>query len=301
MNNATEPVGYQRAVYNELREIAADFYQGPWHSLALAPRTNVLVVGASGGGKTFLSHHLASELKLPLLSLEYGNWIVCGASSRGATHTLRLVYNFVQKHSRGIIALDEVDKLGVDGATDWTRSVHLEVFSLLDKRILTGVVENADAFDDQPKLVMTAEQIQERLVRGYLVIGSGAWQHLWTEREAPGFGHQNRCARRLPTYKQLVTCLRPEILNRFRSDILFLPPLGRDDYNALLGEILVRLPEQFRTTMTAAALTTIDEAVETQKGFRWVEELLAVAVRDVRRTRCEPAPSRLPAPGGPRL
>ncbi len=172
--------------------------------------------------------------------------------------------------------------------TDWTRSVHLEAFSILDKRVLAGVIENADASDDQPRLLMTAEQIEERLVSGYLMTGSGAWQHLWRKHEAAGFGQQKPCRRPLPTYKELVACLRPELLNRFRSDILFLPPLAHDDYNALLEEILVRLPAKFRPTMTAAAVSTLDAAVETQKGFRWVEELLSIAVRDVRRSRCDP-------------
>ena len=283
MTVTREPVAYQRAVYQELREVAADFFDGDWHSLVLEPRTNVLVVGASGGGKTFLSQHLATERKLPILSLEYGSWVVCGASSRGAIHTLRLLYRFVQDHPRGIIALDEIDKLGVDATSDWTRSVHLEIFSILDKRVLSGVLEEA-VDDEMPKFLMTGDEIKTRLVRGYLIVGSGAWQHLWRTRAAAGF-RQVSDGSALPTYDNLANCLRPEILNRFRTQPLFLPPLSRGDYLALLDEILHRLPHGFRKTMTTAALASVEQAVETQKGFRWVEELLSVAVRDARRAK----------------
>jgi SpoVK/Ycf46/Vps4 family AAA+-type ATPase len=282
MNVSGKPVSYQRPVYDELREIAADFYDYDWSSLPIAPRTNVLVVGSTGGGKTFLCRRLAAELGLPLLDVEYANWVVTGAGTRGGMHTLRLIYTFVQRYARGIIALDEVDKIGTDQASDWTRSVHLEVFALLDKRVLSGVIEGGDLNENSPRFRMTGEEIQARLLRGHLVIGAGAWQHLWRRVPSAGFAEVDEPASQLPTYKELVELMRPEILNRFNSKVLFLPPLSRLDYQSLVEETLRSLPENFRPIMREAALATVDQALEMQKGFRWIEELVGQAIRVLR-------------------
>lgn len=282
MNITGKPVGYQRGVYDELCEIAADFFDFDWSSLAVAPRMNVLLCGSTGGGKTYLCRRLAAQLGLPLLDLEYAGWVVTGANSRGGAHTLRLAYNFVQRHARGIICLDEVDKLGsAQETSDWTRCVHLEVFSLLDRRVLAGVVEGADPSDDAPRFRMKSEEIQSRLRHGHLVVGAGAWQHLWRRVPAAGFG-QTEPAPQLPAYNELAELIRPEVLNRFHSQVLFLPPLARADYESLVQEILPELPESFRPIITEAARVTVAQAVATQKGFRWIEELVGHAIRAVR-------------------
>jgi SpoVK/Ycf46/Vps4 family AAA+-type ATPase len=280
--NIAGPVGYQRAVYDELRETARDFFDYDWHSLPVAPRTNVLLVGSTGVGKTYLCRRLAAELGLPLLDLEYANWVVTGAGSRGGTHTLRLAYAFVERHAQGIIMLDEVDKIGTDQETsDWTRSVHLEVFSLLDRRTLAGVIEATDP-EGVPRFRMTADQIQVRLFRGHLIVGAGAWQNLWRKTPSVGFGRRENDTMELPTYRELIQRIRPEILNRFNSKLLFLPPLSRLDYQSLVEETLHSLPENFRPLIREAAHATLDEAVQTQKGFRWIEELVAQAIRIIR-------------------
>lgn len=276
------PIGYQSSVYDELREIARDFFDYDWHSLPISPRTNVLLVGSTGAGKTYLVRRLAAELGLPLLDLEYANWVVTGAGSRGGMHTLRLAYEFIQRHSQGIIMLDEADKIGTDQETsDWTRSVHLEVFSLLDRRTLAGVIEATDP-EGLPRFRMTAEEIQSRLVRGHLIVGAGAWQHLWRKGPLVGYGRREDRAVELPSYRELIQRIRPEILNRFNTKLLFLPPLTRLDYQSLVEEALRSLPENFRPLIREAARATLDEAVETQRGFRWVEELVAQAIRIVR-------------------
>lgn len=282
MNVTGQPVGYQRAVYDELREIAADFFDYDSSSLPIAPRTNALLVGSTGGGKTFLCRRLAAELGLPLLDTEYANWVVTGAGTRGGMHTLRLIYTFAERHPRGIIVLDEVDKIGTEEASDWTRSVHLEVFALLDKRVLSGVIEGGDPNENAPRFRMTGKEIEARLLRGHLLIGAGAWQHLWRRIPPLGFTEGNDHASQLPTYKELVEVIRPEILNRFNSKVLFLPPLSRVDYQCLVEETLRSLPENFRPVVREAAVATLDQAVEMQKGFRWIEELVGHAIRVLR-------------------
>src|SRR4051812_8578020 len=107
MNVTSRPASYQLAAYEELRELARDFFDYDWSGLSVTPRTNILLAGATGVGKTFLCRRLASDLNLPLLDLEYSNWVVTGANSRGALQTLRMAYRFVEQHERGVIALDE--------------------------------------------------------------------------------------------------------------------------------------------------------------------------------------------------
>ncbi|HVF71040.1 MAG TPA: AAA family ATPase [Chthoniobacterales bacterium] len=243
---------------------------------------NVLICSSTGAGKTFISALLARELKLPFLRLEYGGWIVTGARARGGLQTLSLLYSFLDRHEKGIIVLDELDKLATqDSAGEWTRAVHLEVFSVLDRRVLPGIVEGAQGNEDSPLFSLRPEDIQRRLERGYFIVGSGAWQHLWHPQRAAGFGlPSNRVDR--PTYDQLLQTVPPEILNRFRADILYLGPLTKADYESLVKETLLRLPPEFGPFIREAAARSLEEAVRTQKGYRWIEELVASAIRILR-------------------
>ncbi len=284
------PAGYQAEVYQELRELAADYFDYDWTTLPVTPRTNVLICGATGCGKTYLCRHLAKQLRLPIIDLEYANWVVTGASVRGALQTLRLLYRFIEQNDRGIIVLDELDKVGSSDATsDWTRSVHLEVFSVLDRRILAGVIEGIEANDDK-LFVLTSEQLEQRLRTSYLIIGAGAWQHLWHPSATAGFSREVTPESAPPEYKQLVQSVRPEILNRFRSDLLFLPPLARGGYVALLNETLLKLPVEFAAIMRDRSERTIDEAVTNQRGYRWIETLVSDAIRQLRIGSLPPVP-----------
>jgi hypothetical protein len=283
-----EPAGYQQAVYRELKELARDYFDFNWHDLPVRPRTAVLIAAASGAGKTFLARHLAAELRLPLLDLQYANWVVTGATSRGAARTLALLYRFVQENERGVILFDEVDKLGVDdGGSDWTRAVHIEAFSVLDKRIMDGVVEAIAQDPDQSTLILTRKELQQKFVRAFFLVGCGAWQELWSHQATVGFTCGSSPTHSRPAHKEFLSTLRPEILNRFRSDILVIPPLTRKEYWELLTETFARLPPEYREPMELAARETIDQALEMRKGFRWIEELLAGAIRTLRHSQVQ--------------
>jgi SpoVK/Ycf46/Vps4 family AAA+-type ATPase len=285
---ASKPAAYQQAVYEELRELARDYFDFHWHDLPVRPRTAVLLAAASGAGKTFLARHLAAELRLPLLDLQYANWVVTGATSRGAARTLALLYRFVQENEKGVILFDEIDKLGVDdGGSDWTRAVHIEAFSVLDKRIVDGVIEAIAQDPDQSTLILTRKELQQKFVRGFFLIGCGAWQELWSDKATAGFTAASSPVRSRPSSKHLLSTLRPEILNRFRSDILIIPPLTRTEYWQLLNETLARLPRQFQEPMEQTARDTIEHAIEMRKGFRWVEEVLTGAIRMLRRSQTQ--------------
>lgn len=290
MNTAARPAQYQLSTFHELGELAADYYDFDWRSLPVTPRMNVLICSGTGTGKTFLSEQLARELGIPRLLLTFGNWIVSGARARGGLQTLPLIYSFIDKHERGIIALDEIDKVySQEASGEWTRAVQLEIFSVLDKIVLPGLVEGAQHNDDGPLFTHRREDIERRFARGYLVVGSGAWQHLWRAPSAAGFGSpSNQC--RLPSHDQLVQTIPPEILNRFRADILYLGPLTKADYESLVKETLLRLPHEFGPFIREAAARTLGEAVRTQKGYRWIEELVASAIRILRVSKSNKLP-----------
>jgi hypothetical protein len=223
-------------------------------------------------------------MQLPITCLEFSAWIVTGAGSRrGAAHTLTSLYHFISTQDRGIIFVDEIEKLGSsDVESDWGKAVQLELFSVLDKRILAGVT---DADDDQPRTVpfsIRAPHLERKFQASFFVVGAGAWQALWDRKIDIGFSADDRSRRTRLTYRELGKILRPEIRNRFNSSVLWLPPLTLSDYEILLREAIDRLPAEFTPIMTERAAETIVEAAETKKGFRWIQELVAFAVRELR-------------------
>jgi len=187
MREFGEPVSYQLELYRELREAARDFFCDVWHDLSVRVRINPLIIGSTGTGKTFLVRRLAEELNLPLFIATAGDWVLLCATARGAPPTLPRLYKFVEDSPQGgILFLDEFEKLGQGGeagTTDWRKFCQLEIFSVLDRRIIDGVLQD----DSGPKFSLTAEKLGTRFQRSILVICAGAWQSLWDSTEAIGF------------------------------------------------------------------------------------------------------------------
>jgi len=171
-------------------------------------------------------------------------------------------------------------------------SIQIEAFSILDHKILSGILADEDPTPAAQALAAaTAAKLQRKFERSFLIIGCGAWQALWDELAAVGFdsAHPRQYA---PNHKALAQMLRPEILNRFNSAVLVLPPLRSPDYNALLREAVATLPSEFTPIIMELAERTIEQAVAEKRGFRWIQELIAGAIREIRlndRNRSTPA------------
>jgi hypothetical protein len=274
-----EPVAHQLPVYRELLESAHDFFDGEWQALPVKVRIMPLLVGSTGGGKTFLVHRLAEELGIPLFKASITDWILIGASNRGAPPTVPRIYRFIDEHPRGIIFVDEAEKLGDEFmASDWRRFLALEVFGILDRAISPGVFDDAEG----PKYLLTAEELQRRFRHSFFLVAAGAWQSLWSEiGRSVGFNvTHGRTAP--PTHKDLAATLRLEVLNRFSSRVLLLPPFSAKDYRQIFSEVVTRLPPDIRSVLPEPDDGVIDEAVRSQKGFRFFEEIVATAIRSRR-------------------
>jgi len=113
---------------------------GKAEHLQLKPRTHTLICAPSGSGKSFLMDQLGELIGAKVLHLNVSTWQPYSAKS--GSYTWDTIVKFLQENERGIILLDELDKL--DGSSEWSQFIRLEVHELLDGRILNEVSFDTD-------------------------------------------------------------------------------------------------------------------------------------------------------------
>jgi hypothetical protein len=175
-----------------------------------------------------------------------------------------------------VLLLDEIDKLGeltTSGLTSspWYSSVKLEAFQLLDGK-LPASMEGGDA-------ELTSYQIAEAvnvLNSKTLILAAGAFEDLWEKqnRSVVGFGSADSGNAVVPSQKELTARLGRELCQRFRSKILFMPPLAPADYRHMLEQLSPGIAPALRRTFIRLGEERIPEACRLMQGTRFVEELL---------------------------
>lgn len=246
--------------------------------LPLVARTNTLVAGQSGCGKSHLVRALALEAKLPLWETNVSNWIVLGA--RTGEPTLESLTAWIAVNRAGIIFLDELEK--ISDPNPWHNSIRLELHSICDGIIPESVLPAADDLDApefadglnpvQRKAVIRGE-LEQKLRTTFAIIGAGAWQQEWSRAsETIGFQNSRATARGLDR-RQLLTMISPEILQRFRHDVLFLEPMKREDYLEVLTSLSGLLPIWQRDRFNELAIRSFPRALEDGLGMRIFEEI----------------------------
>ncbi len=106
----------QIRAYEELLEAGQLFFFSDWGRFKVKARLAKLVVGPSGMGRSHLIRGVAREIDVPCMRLTASSWIVSGASKE-LTSTLVRVRQFIEENDRGLIFLDEADKLAI-GSSD---------------------------------------------------------------------------------------------------------------------------------------------------------------------------------------
>ena len=81
--------------------------------------------------------------------------------------------------------------------------------------------------------------------------------------------------------KQIKESITPEILQRFRSEILFLTPMTEADYLHAMTSLSAQLPENQRFRFAELAIKSIPSAVEEGLGMRVFEEVYAAYCAEV--------------------
>lgn len=82
-----------------------------------------------------------------------------------------------------------------------------------------------------------------------------------------------------PSREQLLQSMEPELRQRFRSQICWLPPMGRSDYQTVSDSIVktIQNPET-RRIWCGLADAAIDQALADGLGMRVFEDLMLTAL-----------------------
>ncbi|MBC7980859.1 MAG: ATP-binding protein [Armatimonadetes bacterium] len=271
----------QEQALEKLRPLVDLATSGICKRLPFRPRTSVLLIGPSGTGKSHIAKELARQCNLPFWEANMANWIVLGA--RSETHTFKLLADWIHQHDSGVIFTDELDKLSGSGS-DWLNSVRLETHDLLDGRVPNAAVvpsgiskleELAGLHSGELTQDFMMADIREKLRTRFFVIGAGAWMGGWQEnRQQLGFNSTTSADRR-PDRRQILQSISPELLQRFRRDVIYLDPMTKREYQQVAASIIARLPKTLVDSFLRACTPAIEMALEECLGMRIFEEILA--------------------------
>ncbi len=276
-------LSHQRVAFESLLRIANATFFIQRKSFPLRPRSNTLIVGPSGSGKTHVARAVAAACNVPYLSITAGNWLLLGSGNRGGKATWPLVCQFLRKNysAEGVVILiDEVDKISSSATSSWDDHLRSELYGLLDLSIPEGISDSdGDMLD--PSAV---EKAQEVLSERCLLISAGAFQHIFEQRAQPkvGFGTEPEGASQEPDLNELAQTIPRELANRFRSQLILLPPLKEADYRAMLQSVATKMPTHFQQTFLRMGNARMREAMRCRQGCRFLEELILDVVMEER-------------------
>ncbi len=108
-----------------------------------------------------------------------------------------------------------------------------------------------------------------------MIICAGAFQGIREKStETPIGFHQKEPILEMPTLRTLTETLPTELINRFRSELLILPPLTLPDYQLMLESSAQTIPSYLRETFLNLSHSRLPEVVRLRQGTRFLEELL---------------------------
>ena len=102
-------------------------------------------------------------------------------------------------------------------------------------------------------------------------------------------------AQNAPDAEAIRAAVPSELLNRFHTNLLFMPPLSLADYAQMAQDALDWVPGEDRAAFQGLITNErVQEAYQARKGVRFLEELAAAAQRQTRRAQ-NPRPPRTAA------
>jgi len=124
---------------------------------------------------------------------------------------------------------------------------------------------------------MKREELQTKL-QNFFIIGGGAWQALWEpEKPSKSMGFLPDEEKIIPkeiTQETLQSSIRPELLRRFRAEVLIMKPMTEEDYKTLVPKFAKSLPKEIRKIFKELAYKGVEKAIEDNLNMRYFEETL---------------------------
>lgn len=230
---------------------------------------------------------LATELgeEVALLRINATGWMPSGAHNRAVSETLSIIIEHIHSHPRTILFVDEIDKLRYE--TPWNSYIRGELFELLDGRLPTGAKGISDGgleTDDEGTLTPSqASSVTKKLRFQTFIVGAGAFQDYYETTECGQIGFHPRPhtppALRGQTAEIIAKKLPRELVNRFNSSVLLVPPLEPSHYHLIAEQAEKSLPAWIQAAFRDAASRRVQQAIAARSGCRFIEEALADALK----------------------